>query len=62
VESFEFKEYMIGFENKRDKIVVRMAEPLEPSEIVRNTEINMNDIQSILRAERYALKQEILTE
>lgn len=50
VESFEFKEYMIGFENKRDKIVVRMAEPIEPSEMVRNTEINMNDIQSILRA------------
>ena len=31
VESFEFKEYLIGFENKREKIVVRMADPLDVS-------------------------------
>jgi hypothetical protein len=31
VESFDFKEYLIGFENKREKIVVRMADPLDAS-------------------------------
>ncbi len=49
IQGFEFRQFVIGFENKREKVVVRNADSFESSEILRNTAENISEIHGLMK-------------